>query len=127
MQSYKELTVWQKSVDLCVEIYRITEKWPKSELYGLISQVRRCCISIPSNIAEGQRRGHRQEYIQFLRVAYGSGAELETQLLVALRIGFLSQTVYDELSSLLEEIMKMLNKLLTVLNKTTHYNLQPKT
>lgn len=113
--SYKELIVWQKAMDLCEEIYLVTNGFPKSELYGLISQIRRCCVSIPSNIAEGQRRGYKQEYIQFLRIAYGSGAELETQLLIAQRIGYLKQNEFDELNNLLEEIMKMLNKLISVL------------
>ncbi|MDO8269418.1 MAG: four helix bundle protein [Candidatus Levybacteria bacterium] len=127
MNSYKELTVWQKSVELCVSGYKITEEWPKAEQFGLTFQVRKCFVSIPSNIAEGQRRGHKAEYIQFIRIAYGSGAELETQLLVALKVGYLSKKVYDELDGLLEEVMKMLNRLLSVLQNTTDYNLKPKT
>lgn len=118
MNSYKELIVWQKSVDFCTAIYRVTDNFPKSEVYGLTSQIRRCAVSIPSNIAEGQRRGHRTEYIQFLRVAFGSGAELETQLLIALKIGYLMQKEFDALNILLEEIMKMLNKLIAVLVKS---------
>jgi four helix bundle protein len=113
--SYKDLTVWQKSMHLCEEIYLITQEFPKSELYGLTSQIRRCCVSIPSNIAEGFLRGHRAEYRQFLRIAYSSGAELETQLLIAVRIGYLKQEEFDKLNSLLEEVMKMLNKLISVL------------
>ena len=113
--SYKDLTVWQKAMDLCEAIYLITNSFPKSELYGLISQIRRCSVSIPSNIAEGYRRGHKAEYIQFLRIAYGSGAELETQLLVALRIGYIKRHEFDELNNLLEEIMKMLNKMISTL------------
>ena len=77
MNSYKDLTVYQKSVDLCVKVYHVTEHFPKSELYGLVSQIRRCCVSIPSNIAERQKRGYLAEYIQFLRISYGSGAELK--------------------------------------------------
>ena len=73
LTSYKELTVWQKSIELVVEVYRITDSFPKSELYGLVSQMRRAAVSIPSNIAEGYSRGHRPEYIQFIRVAFGSG------------------------------------------------------
>ncbi|HLD01560.1 MAG TPA: four helix bundle protein [Patescibacteria group bacterium] len=119
MNSYKDLTVWQKSVELCIQIYEITETFPKSELYGLTSQIRRCSVSIPSNIAEGQRRGHKAEYIQFLRIAYGSGAELETQLIIALKIGYLKQASFSILNSTLEEIMKMLNKLISVLLKPT--------
>lgn len=115
MKSYKDLIVWQKSVDLSVMIYKITEGFPKSELYSLTSQVKRCCVSIPSNIAEGQRRGHKAEYIQFLRVAFGSGAELETQILIAFKIGYLDQKQFNQINELLQEIMKMLNKLISVL------------
>lgn len=117
LKSYKELTVWKKSVDLSVLVYKITEKFPRSELYGLTSQIRRCCIAIASNIAEGQMRGHKQEYIQFLRIAYSSGGELETQLLIAFRIGYLQQSDYEKLNNLLEEILRMLNALINVLLK----------
>ncbi len=120
IKSYKDLTVWQKSVDLSVDIYRITEKFPRSELYGLISQIRRCCVAIPSNIAEGQSRGHLPEYIQFLRIAYGSGAELETQLLIAFKVDYLSESEFNILDLNIQEIMKMLNRLINVL-------LQPRT
>lgn len=119
MKSYKELTVWQKSITLCEKIYRITESFPKHELYGLTSQIRRSCVAVPSNIAEGQRRGHKAEYVQFLRIAYGSASELETQLLIANNIGYLSKEKYQELNNLLEEILKMLNKLLNVLLQPT--------
>jgi four helix bundle protein len=124
INSYKELIVWQKSFLLCEQIYLATNGFPKSELYGLISQIRKCCVSIPSNIAEGQRRGHKQEYIQFLRIAYGLGAELETQLLIAQRIGYLKKKEFEDLNYRLEEIMKMLNKLISVLQPKT-YNLKP--
>ena len=113
MSTYKDLTVWQKSIELCEEVYRVTEKFPKSELYGIVSQMRRCSISIPSNIAEGQRRGHKAEFVQFLRVSFGSGAELETQLVIALRVGYLQDQDFQKLNNLLEEIMKMLNKLIS--------------
>lgn len=124
INSYKDLIVWQKAMDLCEEIYVATGSFPKSELYGLTSQIRRCCVSVPSNIAEGQRRGHKQEYTQFLRIAYGSGAELETQLLIALRIGFLEKDQFEKVDGALQEIMKMLNKLISVLQPKT-YNLKP--
>lgn len=116
MNSYKDLIVWQKSVDFSVRIYRQTDKFPKSELYGLTDQLRRASIAIPSNIAEGQRRGHRQEYIQFLRIAYGSGAEIETQLLIAQKIGYISQTDLEQLFSVLTEIMSMLTVLIRKLS-----------
>jgi four helix bundle protein len=120
VRSYKDLIVWQKSVDLCVIVYKVTEKFPKSEAYGLTSQIRRACVAIPSNIAEGQMRGHKPEYIQFLRIAYGSGGELETQLLVALKVGYLSQEEFMKLDDLLQEILRMLNKLLSVLLEPSH-------
>lgn len=118
MNSYKDLIVYQKAVELSVLLYRVTEKFPKSELYGLTSQIRRCVISIPSNIAEGQRRGHKNEYIQFLRIAFGSGAELETQLLISFKIDYLNEKDFKILGDKLDEIMKMLNKLISVLVKS---------
>lgn len=117
MSSYKDLTVYQKSMELCVDGYKITARFPVNEIYGLTSQIRKCLVSIPSNIAEGQKRGHKTEYIQFLRISYGSGAELETQLMIALRIGYLTKSEFEKLSNLLDEIMKMLNKLINVLSK----------
>lgn len=114
MKSYKELIVWQKSVELCVLVYKITESFPKSELYGITNQIRRSAVSIPSNIAEGQMRGHK-EFVQFLKIAYGSGAELETQLIISLKTNLLSQTDFNKIFNLLEEVMKMLNKLISSL------------
>lgn len=111
LNSYKELIVWQKSIDLIVQVYNITKSFPKEEIYGLTSQMRRAAISIPSNIAEGFSRKHRQEYSQFIRIAFGSGAELETQLIIVKRLGFVSDKVLEDINSLLQEVMKMLNKL----------------
>lgn len=115
MQSYKELIVWQKSVKLVTEIYRVTEKFPKTEIFGLTSQIRRAAASIPANIAEGYSRKHRPEYIQFLRIAFGSGAELETHLIISTNLGFVKENDIRETSMLLDEVMKMLNKLITTL------------
>lgn len=117
MNSYKDLTVYQKAVELSVQIYIVTEEFPKSELYGLTGQIRRSAVSIPSNIAEGQRRGHKSEYVQFLRIAFGSGAELETQLLIAYKVGYLTEKFFEDLSRILDEVMRMLNKLIHVLVK----------
>lgn len=117
MKSYKELIVWQKSVELCVLVYKTTESFPKSELYGITNQLRRSAVSIPSNIAEGQMRGHK-EFVQFLKIAYGSGAELETQLIISLKTNLLSQADFNKIYNLLEEVMKMLNKLISSL--TSH-------
>lgn len=115
IKSYRDLIVWQKAVELCVLIYRITQEFPKNELYGLTSQLRRCSVSIPSNIAEGFQRGYLKEYIHFLYISFGSGAELETQILVAHKINYLNQEKFDELNSILEEVMKMLNSLINKL------------
>jgi len=103
-------------MQLCELIYLHTKLFPHNEQYGLTSQVRRACIAIPSNIAEGYMRGHKNEYVQFLRIAYSSGAELETQLLIALRINYLSEKNFLKLNFLLNEVMKMLNVLITKLN-----------
>lgn len=119
MSSYKDLIVWQKSIQLTEDIYKATNSFPKSEVYGITSQMRRSCIAIPSNIAEGQSRGHKLEYVQFLRIAYSSGAELETQLIIAHRTGLLPKGSFDNINNQLIEIMKMLNKLLSVLHPAT--------
>jgi four helix bundle protein len=113
IHSYKDLIVWQKSMDLVVEIYKITELFPKSEQYGLTSQMRRSSVSIPSNIAEGRKRGSRKDYRQFLIVAYGSGAELETQIEVAKRLKFVDDDKLRKADNLLSEVMKMLNKMIS--------------
>lgn len=112
MQSYKELKVWQKAVDFNIGLYKIVKEFPKEELYGLTSQIKRSALAIPSNIAEGYARGHRAEYIQFLTIAFASGAELETQLVIAHRLGFLDNEEYSRLDSELSEVMRMLNGLL---------------
>src|SRR3989338_10214555 len=98
VKSFKDLIVWQKSIELCTLVYQVTKKYPKDELYGIVSQIRRSCVAIPSNIAEGQTRGHKQEYIQFLRIAYASGAELETQLLVSKNIKYLAEKDFQQMN-----------------------------
>ena len=110
--SYKNLIVWQRSIELVVEIYNLTDKFPKTEIYGLTSQMRRSAVSIPSNIAEGRRRGYQKEFTHFLTISYGSGAELETQLEISKRLSFLNDSEYKKAEQLLEEVMKMLNKLI---------------
>ncbi len=116
LNSYKELIVWQKAFKLCIKVFRITSNFPKSELYGLVSQMRRCSVSIPSNIAEGYTRGYRQEYLQFLRTAFASGAELETQLLLAKELNLITLEEFKDVNRLLTEVMKMLNVLISKLN-----------
>lgn len=107
LKSYKELIVWQKSIELVKEIYILTSKLPKEEAYGLSSQMRRSAISVPSNIAEGQHRKNLPEFLQFLRIAYGSAAELETQPVILK--GFYSKFNSTDAGNLLLEVKKMLN------------------
>jgi four helix bundle protein len=111
IKSYKELTVWQKSIELVIEIYELTKKFPNEEIYGLTSQIRRASVSIPSNISEGFSRRHRKEYSQFIRIAFGSGAELETQIIISKKLKYANEKEYETIDSLLVEIMKMLNSL----------------
>ncbi len=108
INSYKDLTVWQKSLDLAEKVYICTDKLPKSERFGLAIQLQRSAASIPSNIAEGSSRNNRGEYAHFVGIARGSAAELETQLLLIQKIYKLDLT--DELS-LLTEVRKMLTRL----------------
>ena len=117
MKSHKDLTVWQKSMELVEQVYRITSKLPKSEVFGLSSQMQRAAIAIPSNIAEGAKRGHKLEYIQFLRVANGSAAELETQLILTGKLYPDLKHDIDNARTLLEEILKMLYALIFTLKR----------
>ncbi len=111
INSYKDLIVWQKAMDLVVAAYRLTEPFPQSERYGLTSQMRRAAVSIPSNIAEGRRRGSTMDYRHFLIIAYSSGAELETQVEIAKRLSFGKEIDYNKVDDLLPQVMKMLNKM----------------
>lgn len=115
IQTYKDLIVWQKAMDLVTAVYKLTEQFPKSEMYGLTSQMRRSVVSIPSNIAEGRRSGSRKDYRQFLIFAYSSGAELETQIEIVKRLPFGEKLDYNQTDRLLLEVMKMLNKILSTL------------
>jgi len=116
IQSYKDLIVWQKSMNLAVLIYELTEKFPKAETYGLVSQMRRCAISIPSNIAEGSRRNTKKDYSHFISIAFGSGSELETQIEIVKRLSFSKDFEFIKIDSLLNEVMRMLNKITSNLN-----------
>ena len=107
-RNYRDLVVWQKSMDLVEEIYRITRLLPKEEVFGLTNQLRRAAISIPSNIAEGNARNSQKEYARFLLIARGSKAETETQLEIGVRIGYLSEEQIAKALSLCDEIGKML-------------------
>ena len=110
--SYKDLIVWQKSMKLAVEVYKLTNVFLKSEIYGLISQMRRSAVSIPSNIAEGSRRATRKDYRHFLRIGYGSGAELETQIELSKQLYKIDNINYGRSDELLNEIMRILNRMI---------------
>ncbi len=109
--NYKELKVWQKAMDLTVEVYKLVKLLPKKETYALSDQMRRAVVSIPSNIAEGQGRNSDKEFIQFLSIARGSLWELETQIEICLRIGYIDQSLAIDTNNLIAEISKMLNAL----------------
>lgn len=117
MKSYKDLTVYQKGYELTLQVYRLTQEFPKEEMYGLTSQMRRAAVSIPSNIAEGYRRGSRKEYIQFLRIAFGSCSELETQVSLAYDLKFLSDKDRNTLIDSVNGVEKMLAGLIKALRK----------
>lgn len=108
INSYKELTVWKKSMDLVKEIYLLTEKFPKDETYGLKSQMEHAVVSVPSQIAEGYLRRHRKEYLHFLSIALGSSAELETQIIVCKSVAKFRHIDFSNAEVLLQEVMKML-------------------
>ena len=107
MNNYKELIVWQKSVDLAVKIYEATKSFPREELYGLTSQIRRSAVSIPSNIAEGAGRNSKKDFNNFLGISNGSSCELDTQLIIAQRINFINQSLQESLQQEINEIQKM--------------------
>ena len=109
--SYRDLIVWQKSMDLVERVYRMTRAFPREELYALTSQVRRAAVSVPSNIAEGQARRSTAEFLHFLSIAQGSRAEVETQTLIALRLGYVTHGEIEGILSLLDELSRMLHAL----------------
>jgi len=116
IKSYKDMIVWQKSMDLAIEIYKLVKLLPKEEIYALSDQMRRAAVSVPSNIAEGQSRNKTKEFLQFLSIARGSNAELFTQLLICEKVGYLTekQTMYAKSTS--SEISKMLVSLINKLS-----------
>jgi len=117
MKTRKDLDVWKNGKELVVSVYKATRKYSNDELYGLVSQIRRAAVSIPSNIAEGAGRNHDREYIQFLYVALGSLAELETQLLISQRLDFISEQENDDLNSLIKMIRSQISGLIKYLKE----------
>jgi four helix bundle protein len=112
LRSFKELRVWQRSYALCVEVYRLTNRFPREERFGLTAQIRRAAVSAPSNIAEGYSRDTTRDYVRFLWMARGSLAELETQLMVASELQFTEQEESRKMLEGINEIQRMLNALI---------------
>lgn len=123
MTTHKDLTVWKKSMNLVILIYKFTSQFPKEELFGLTSQMRRAAVSIPSNIAEGHGRHSEKELIRFLFISLGSASELETQLLLSRKLDFLDEDSYNQLNELHNEIIKMLVALIRSKNNGQLVNL----
>lgn len=119
LKSYKDLIVWQKSMELVILVYKFTAEFPKEELYGLVMQMRRCAVSIPSNIAEGWARKNTGEYINSLSVADGSAGELDTQLLLSERLSYGDSGLRRKCLELLSEIQKMLPSLMKSLKNSS--------
>jgi four helix bundle protein len=119
VRSYKDLVAWQKSMDLVTAVYRASQGFPKEEIFGLVSQIRRSAVSVPSNIAEGHARTSRKEFQYFLSNARGSLAELETQLTIAHQLAYIDGTGINQLLDRLGEVGRILNGLLTALKRSS--------
>jgi four helix bundle protein len=122
IKTFKDLIVWQKAFDLSVEIYRVSNDFPKYELYGLSSELRKTSRSIAYNIAEGYKRWSTVEYIRFLRIASGSAAELETQILLADRLEYFTKEAAQRITEMLLEVVRMLDALIRSLGATPKPN-----
>ncbi len=125
IKTYKDLIVWQKSMEVVEIVFKETKSFPGSELYGLVSQMKRAAVSIPSNIAEGFGRNSPKEFAQFYSISYGSALELETQLIIAKRIGYLNEEGYKKITALLDEVLKMLNKMVFINRENAKRKLTP--
>ena len=112
MTTHKDLNVWKKSMNLVVLTYKITSQFPKEELFGLASQMRRAAVSIPSNIAEGHGRNSEKDLVRFLYFALGSASELETQILLSQNLGFMTEDAFNQISELNTEVIKMMGSLI---------------
>ena len=110
--SFKDLKIWQKGIEIVKDVYGLTKEFPKEEMYGLSSQMRRCAISIPSNIAEGFKRYHNKEYKQFLYISLGSSAELETQLIISQDLSYVTQAQLESVVEKLDSLGRMTTSLM---------------
>ena len=111
IQSYQDLKVWQSSMDLVIESYKLTQKFPATERYGLVNQIRRSAVSIPSNIAEGHGRQYLGDYLRFLSIANGSLKEFETLMLIAIRLAYVSSISVESTLETADQVGRMLNVL----------------
>jgi len=116
LKSYRDLIVWQKSMDLVVEVYKMIANFPQNEIYGLTSQIKRAVVSVPSNIAEGYGRRSTGDYQRFLNIAMGSLFELQTQLEISIRLNYLKTDQFTNLNELSKEIERMLSSLISKIN-----------
>jgi len=116
IKSFKDLRIWQEGIKLVKDIYLLSKKFPKDEIYGLSSQMRRCSVSIPSNVAEGFRRYHNKEYKQFLYITLGSCAELETQVIISHELEYIREDIKEEITEKIQYICKMVSKLIQKLD-----------
>jgi four helix bundle protein len=115
VKHYQELIAWQKAMDLVEEVYKVSRRFPREEIYGLTSQLRRAAVSIPSNIAEGQGRRTTADFLRHLSISYGSLLELETQLLIATRLNYLAPEKCNEILKMAGEVGRILNGLMSSL------------
>ncbi len=116
-KSYKDLVIWQKAIDLVVDVYQVVKSFPREELYALSDQIKRSAVSVPSNIEEGQSRQHTGEFRQFLYIALGSLAELDTQLIIAYGLGYIDSDANNLYMAKIIELRKMIFTLITKLKR----------
>ena len=117
MKTYRDLIMWQKSMTLVTKVYKISNTFPNNEAYGLTSQIRRCSISIPSNIAEGYGRNYTNDYIHFLRIATGFLYKLQTQIEISLNLLYIDKDIFNRIYELSREIERMVSSLIRKLGK----------
>ena len=115
-QPFQDLQVWHRAIEMSVAVYKLTEAFPKKELYGLASQLQRASVSVPSNIAEGRGRLTQGEFRHFLGIAQGSNYEVQTQLVIARKLGFAGQELLDEAESLSQEVGRMLSSFIATVS-----------
>jgi four helix bundle protein len=118
-QSFRDLIAWQRAMQLVTDIYRISNSFPRSEIYGLTSQIRRAAVSVASNIAEGQARHSHREFMHFLSIARGSIAEVQTQLLIAQSLAYLDTTQTESLTNQASDVCRLVNALYTAIERRT--------